>query len=151
MTDKAAWRNEIMVPLLRKQEDVYVTSGTRAEKVARRNASKRVRYIDYRPEVSTRANFVLGLQHRFDRARAAGVSVTIEFVFPDGETAVASVDHGMLTLDAAGAHRDATVVLHGDRYIRLLHADAPDRAEPSPTYTLAGDPAAVGALLASLS
>ena len=50
MADKAAWRRDIAVPLMRKEETVYVTSGTRAEHVALRNPAKRVRYVDYRPE-----------------------------------------------------------------------------------------------------
>ena len=152
MADKAAWRNEVMVPLLRKEENVYVTSGSRAERVARRNRSKRVRYIDYRPELSTPANFVLGLRHRFDPSRAVGTTVVVEFAFPDGGSTVASIEGGGLQLDAdTPATRDATVALHGDRYIRLLHPESADQTTTSPTYTLAGDPAALGSLLACMS
>ena len=69
MSDKAQWRRDVVVPLLRSEENVYVTSGSRAERVARRNPSKRVRYVDYHPRLSTPANFMLGLRHRFDRTR----------------------------------------------------------------------------------
>ena len=70
IADKAAWRRDVALPLMRKEETVYVTSGTRAEHVALRNPAKRVRYVDYRPSESSPQNFTLGLKHRFDRTRA---------------------------------------------------------------------------------
>lgn len=155
MADRAAWRREVLVPLLRKQETVYVTSGSRAEHVARRNPAKRVRYVDYLPEVSTPANFVLGLRHRFDPVRAAAVRTVIRFVFPDGTVTVASVSDGVLELDAADAPDagppDASVTLMGEEYVQLLHPEVVGRRRHGPTYALEGDPAALGALIACLS
>jgi ferredoxin len=152
MADKAAWRRDVMVPLLRKQESIYVTSGSRAEHVALRNASKRVRYIDYRPEVSTPDNFVLGLRHRFDSTRAVGVQTVIEFTFPDGAITVASICDGKLTLDSdTVVEPNAAVTLSGNEYIQLLHPELGRQRSSEPTYLLDGDPAALGALLACLS
>jgi alkyl sulfatase BDS1-like metallo-beta-lactamase superfamily hydrolase len=142
----------VMVPLLRKQESIYVTSGSRAEHVALRNASKRVRYIDYRPEVSTPDNFVLGLRHRFDSTRAVGVQTVIEFTFPDGAITVASICDGKLTLDSdTVVEPNAAVTLSGNEYIQLLHPELGRQRSSEPTYLLDGDPAALGALLACLS
>lgn len=169
MADRAAWRREVLVPLLRKEESIYVRSGTRAEHVALRNASKRVRYIDFDPADSTPGNFVLGLKHRFDtgRAIASGTRATIAFHFPDGPTVIAVVAEGRLGLAgseeittigqacdpaAASAAPDAVVRLLGDSYIRLLHpADTRVHPGPEPVYELDGDPGALGALLAVLS
>jgi ferredoxin len=170
MADKAAWRNEVMVPLLRKEENVYVTSGTRAEKVALRNASKRVRYVDYKPSVSSPDNFRLGLLHRFDKARAASISTAVTFRFPAAETENGPVvrqytfvvEQGVATIievetevDGTPTPAAAVVELMGDQYIRLLHPGAaPPTDKPSgsqPSYVLQGDPAAFGAVLASLS
>ncbi len=173
MADRAAWRRDVLVPLLRKEETVYVRSGTRAEHIALRNESKRVRYIDFDPARSTPDNFVLGLKHRFDRSRAlaTGAQATVAFRFPDGSSVTARVADGRLGL--AGDERiatigeaadgatvsalpDAVVHLSGDDYVRLLHATSsapPDTGSESsaPRYELDGDPAALGALLAVLS
>jgi ferredoxin len=152
MADRAAWRREVVVPLLRKEEPVYVSSGTRAERVARRNRSKRVRYVDYRPAVSSPPNFVLGLRHRFDPRRAATVSVVVTFRFPDGSRATARVDAGELdVLDGEVRDADAVVSLCGDDYIALLHDDPGARSGDAPRYELAGDARALGALMACLS
>jgi ferredoxin len=158
MADRVAWRNTVMVPLLRKQENVYVTSGTRAEKTALRNPAKRVRYIDFKPSVSTPANFALGIRHRFDPARAATVSTSVRFVFPSGEQCDAHVESGALVVSnlvsgepgVDGSRAVAAVVtLQGSDYIRVIHPDS--KLIPRlPAYGLAGDPAALGALLACL-
>jgi ferredoxin len=166
IADRSAWRNDVMVPLLRKRENVYVTSGTRAEKVALRNPAKRVRYVDFRPSVSTPDNFVLGIRHRFDPSRAATVSTSVRFVFPDGTHADVAVDAGSLTIvrstegergavGGSGVPCAAVIALRGDAYIRTIHPDVPPISSApistAPSFELDGDPAALGALLACLS
>jgi ferredoxin len=157
MADRAAWRKEVLVPLLRKEEAVYVRSGTRAEHVALRNSSKRVRYIDFDPAQSTSENFVLGLKHRFDARLAAGsgARTTVVFRFPDGGTVTARVADGQLTCadggDDQSSPADAEVTLCGSDYVRLLHGLPSGRATAEPIYDLVGDAAALGALLAVLS
>ena len=158
VADKAQWRKDHVTPLLRKEENVYVRSATRAEKVALRNKSKRVRYIDFEPSVSTPENFVLGIKHRFDPTRAGSIACRIRLEFPDGSSKLVTVDDGSLTVDPVGAHEDAelptpdaTVELVGSGYIRLLHPGFHPEQPTEPTYRLTGDPAALGALLASMS
>lgn len=151
MADRAAWRRDVMLPLVQKEENVYVQSGTRAEKVASRKAAKRVRYIDYRPDVSSPANFVLGLRHRFDRSRASGIDVTVAFAFPDGSTRTARIAESTLHVTEGVAASSAATVDLLDGYIRLLHADPRPASASDPYYSLTGDPAALGALLACLS
>lgn len=158
MADRAAWRRDVVVPLLRKVEPVYVRSGTRAEHVALRNASKRVRYIDFDPSTSSPDNLVLGLKHRFDggRASAAGTRAAVTFVFPGGSRVDVVVADGKLSVNVGGTANgippDATVTLCGDDYVRLLHAGSTlASSEGSMTYELAGDSAAVGARLAVLT
>jgi len=152
MADKAAWRREIALPLIHKQEDIYVQSGTRAEKVARRKKNKRIRYIDYRVDVSSPANFMLGLKHRFDPARAQQVSTTVTFAFPDGSSQTASIANGELRVhDVATETSDATLEVFGESYIRVLHPDVNPSASHASHFELAGDAAAFGALLACLS
>jgi ferredoxin len=150
MADKVAWRNDVMVPLLRKEENVYVTSGSRAEKVARRNPSKRVRYVDYNPSVSSPGNFRLGLLHRFDRTRAATVSTAVGFSFPDATEFTVTIEAGGMTItDGVDSPVAAVVALQGESYIRILHPGG--TSMNTPMYELRGDAAALGAVLACLS
>jgi ferredoxin len=153
MADKAAWRRDIALPLMRKEEPVYVTSGTRAEHVALRNRAKRVRYVDYRPTLSTPPNFILGLKHRFDRRRANDVTVTVRFVFPDESACTATISDNTLRLDCEPNVEpvDAVVQLIGAGYIRVLHPDHDPAGAGAECFRLIGDPAALGAVLRCLS
>ncbi|MEQ1702403.1 MAG: 4Fe-4S binding protein [Ilumatobacteraceae bacterium] len=154
MADKAAWRRDIALPLIRKEETVYVTSGTRAEHVALRNPAKRVRYLDYRPALSSPDNFVLGLRHRFDRTLAGSVGVGVHFVFPSGEGVTARVRDSALVLESGATpdgEVDAMVSLLGDGYVRLLHPETEPVVAGAPCFELDGDAAALGALLGCLS
>jgi ferredoxin len=153
IADKAAWRRDVALPLMRKEEPVYVTSGTRAEHVAQRNPAKRVRYVDYRPSVSSPQNFALGLKHRFDRTRATDVTVAVRFVFPDQSTCTATINDSKLQLDDEPATEsvDAVVELTGTSYIRILHPDHDPADTQAECFRLIGDPAALGAVLMCLS
>ena len=153
IADKAAWRREIALPLMRKEENVYVTSGTRAEHVALRNPAKRVRYVDYRPSVSSPQNFLLGLKHRFDRTRATDIAVAVRFVFPDQSVCTATITNNTLQLDAdpAAASVDAVIELIGTSYIRILHPDHDAAGAGAECFRLTGDPAALGAVLMCLA
>lgn len=153
IADKAAWRRDIAVPLMRKEETVYVTSGTRAEHVALRNPAKRVRYVDYRPSLSSPQNFALGLKHRFDRTRATDITVAVRFVFPDQSACTATINDNKLRLDHEPATEslDAVVELVGTSYIRVLHPDQNPVDAEAECFRLIGDPAALGAVLMCLS
>jgi len=152
MADRAAWRNDILVPLLRKKEHIYVTSGSRAEHIARRNPDKRIRYLDYRPELSTPANFRLAVLHRFDEMRALSISSDVLFRFPDGSDLRVSVAAGVLTLDSDDPKSpNALVTLTGEEYIRVVHPEPVRARSHAPTFVLEGDAAALGAFLACLS
>jgi epoxyqueuosine reductase len=148
LTDKAAYRNDVVVPLLRHPEPVYVRSGSRAEKVARRNPSKRVRYLDFDPDVSTPSNFAVGLRHLFQSAKADELTATIAFELPDG-TVTATVDHGTITTGEVEDHQaEATVVLTDEDYVRLLHP--PSVGRPPASFTVDGDSSLVDRFLACL-
>jgi ferredoxin len=101
LADRAQYRQEVLTPILRKSEPIYVQSGTRAEKVASRKSSKQVRYLDFKPDVSTVANFSVGLRHMFRPTPEPEVGCTVAFRFPDGQL-TATLDDGKL---AGGALR----------------------------------------------
>ena len=149
MHDRVAWRRDVLEPLKTKQESVYVTSGSRAERVAMRNPAKRIRYIDYQVDVSSPSNFALGLRHRFDATRAVGVACAVRFEYPDGETHLVTVHDGKLSFDE-DAPPDVVIELTSEDYIRLLHPDPNPTESNSARYDLKGDAFALGALLACL-
>ncbi|MEL6894301.1 MAG: 4Fe-4S ferredoxin, partial [Actinomycetota bacterium] len=151
MADKQAWRREVVEPFKDKVEPVYVASGSRAERVARRNPNKRLRYIDYRVDVSTPDNFELGLRHRFEARRAGGVTCSVAFEFPSGSIRVAVVnDDGLSIGDPTDETPDCVVRLAGADYIAVIHPNPEPTDVDVPRYELVGDPAAFGALLACL-
>ncbi|ONH24082.1 4Fe-4S binding protein [Pseudofrankia asymbiotica] len=153
LADRARYREDVLLPLRRHPEPVYVQSGTHAERTAARNPAKQVRYLDFRPDVSTVANFALGLRHMFTANGSQQDGLRVAFRFPDG-TLLASVESGKLTTGPVGdAPVDATVVCDAPDYIRILYR--PVAGRPAYTergnHTVDGDPAALRRLLACLS
>jgi ferredoxin len=149
LADKTQYRDQVLMPLRRHPEPVYVQSGTHAEQAASRNPAKQVRYLDFRPDVSTVANFALGLRHMFVPARILPDRLRIAFRFPDG-TLLATIENGRLaTGPGDGLPVDATVTCSTSDYIRILHrpvAGRPAYAAPA-SYTVDGDSSALRHLL----
>jgi ferredoxin len=135
LADQARYREQVLLPLRRHPEPVYVQSGSHAEQTASRNPAKQVRYLDFKPDVSTAANFALGLRHMFTPGTAQPGDLRVAFLFPDG-TVLASVKNGKLTtgpLEELPA--DATVRCESPDYIKILHRPADGR----PAYTQPDD------------
>ncbi len=151
LADKKRWRDDVVLPLIHREEPVYVASGTPAEQAARRKRAKYIRYVDFRPDVSTVHNFLLGVRHRFDRARAAEVDVAIEFEFPDGRACVSIADGTIDVSEESLGHADAVITCREPDYIRLLHPRPLGASGlPIPVET-SGDPAALTRLLGCLA
>jgi ferredoxin len=152
LADRKKYRDDVVVPLLREREPVYVQSGTRAEKVAARNPAKQIRYLDFKPHLSTMANFGLGLRHMFRPDPASEERTVVAFRFPDGQL-TATIDDGHLSV-TDGTAEDAQVVVtcNADDYIRILHPRPPGGPDRSTVQLeIDGDPAALDRLLARLS
>jgi ferredoxin len=152
LADKAQYLEQVLMPLRLYPEPVYVQSGTHAEQAASRNPAKQVRYLDFRPDLSTVANFALGVRHMFTPAGTLPDKLRIAFRFPDG-TLLATVENGRLTTGPADdLPADATVTCDTPDYIRILHRPASGRpayAAPA-SYTVDGDSSALQHLLACL-
>jgi ferredoxin len=135
LADKARYREQVLQPLRRHPEPVYVQSGSHAEQTASRNPAKQVRYLDFKPDVSTVANFALGLRHMFTSSAPAPGGLRVAFSFPDGAL-LASLENGKLVtgpLDDLPA--DATVRCERPDYIKILHRPVDGR----PAYTQPDD------------
>lgn len=150
---RKSWRDDVVLPLIHREEPVYVASGTPAEQAARRKRAKTIRYVDFRPGVSSVRNFLLGIRHRFDRARAADVAVAVEFEFPDGRASVSIAGGKADVSEEPLKSPDAVVSCRAADYIRLLHPDpgpAGSAGLPVPVE-IAGDPTALTRLLGCLA
>jgi ferredoxin len=152
LSDPAKHREEVLMPLRQHPEAVYVTSGTRSEERAKRNPHKFVRYIDYKPDVSSAANFAVGLRHMFKPPAPDTPRSVVSFRFPDG-TVTAVIDKAKLTTTTEPSDEvaDATVVSDASNYITILHKHMGDRMRsPVAEYTVEGDSAAWDQLFACL-
>jgi ferredoxin len=151
LADKARYRQDVVVPFLRKPEPVYVQSGTRAERVAARNPDKRVRYLDFKPDLSTIANFGLGLRHMFTSGADAEMRIVVAFRLPDGQLSATVADGKLTITDGIADDAEVMVTCTDDQYIRILHRPAPGRPQQTAVaLDIDGDPATVERLLACL-
>jgi hypothetical protein len=150
LDDKAKYREEVLLPLRRYPEPVYVQSGTHAEQTASRNPAKQVRYLDFKPDVSTVANFAVGLRHMFAPAGSLPARLRVAFRFPDGGLLASVEDDRLTTGPGDGQPVDATVACDAPDYIRILHRPAPGRPAAGPACTVDGNSAVLTHLLASL-
>jgi ferredoxin len=151
LADRARHREEVLMPLRRQPEPVYVRSGTRAEKVAARNPAKQIRYLDFQPDVSTVANFALGLRHMFQPPSAPPGRRTVAFRFTDGSLTAALSDGTLTVTGGTSEPADATITCDDPGYIAILHRPVPGRPRRSaPAFAVEGDAAAVEQLLGCL-
>ncbi|MCM3882308.1 4Fe-4S binding protein [Frankia sp. R82] len=152
LADRARYRDEVLLPLRRHPEPIYVRSGSQAEKAAARNPAKRVRYLDFRPDVSTVANFALGLRHMFTPDTAPADGLRVAFRLPDGALLATVADRQLTTAPVDDLPVDATVACDAPDYIRILHRPTTGRAASVEVgqCTVTGDPTAFARLLACL-
>ncbi len=78
-------------PLKTKREPVYVISGTRAEKVAKGNDFKEVRYVRNTIRPSSVGAFLQGAGILFNPEKAKGLSLTLHFEFTGKEQKTATI------------------------------------------------------------
>jgi epoxyqueuosine reductase QueG len=119
------YREDTVKPLKDKREPIYVRSGSRAEHVARRNPSKDVRYVDFHAGLATVDNFLVGLEHMFDPAKAPAAQTLrlhLRFTSANPREATVTVDSGRLTVeDGLVGSADATLTGDDHRWVSLLN------------------------------
>jgi epoxyqueuosine reductase QueG len=150
-----AYRETTVKPLLRKDEPVYVRDGSRAERVARRNPNKDVRYIDFRAGLATTDNFVRGIKHMFTPTAGAAanpVRLHLRFSGEGGRDITVAVLDGELTIeDGHVGVADATITGPEHRWLGLLNrAIAGGGIGDLAGLDVAGDPSTVTAFLTCL-
>ena len=152
LDDPAKHRDTVLKPLREYPEAVYVTSGTRSEQRALRNPHKVVRYVDYKPDLSTPQNFAVGLRHMFRSPGPDAPRRVVAFRFPDGTvTAVMAKGKLTTTTEEPSEAADATVACEAANYITILHKHKSDRMRNEVAQvTIEGDVAAFESLYGCL-
>jgi epoxyqueuosine reductase QueG len=152
--NRVAYREATVKPLKDKLEPIYVSNGSRAEHVARRNPSKDVRYVDFHAGLATVDNFLVGLKHMFDATTADAQTLRLHLRFTGTNTreTTVTVDRGHLTVeDGLVGSADTTITGDEHRWIRLLNrALAGGGTGDFAGLTVGGEPGALVEFLACL-
>jgi len=125
LSDRRAFTDEVVRPLQRKVEPVYVTKGTdAADYVARRFPHKRVRHVRPRSRATNAANFLTGMRLSFQRGKAGELDAAYHFSFTGAEQAKATVVIRGRVLSIVDGHEgqaDLQVVADARTWIRFLN------------------------------
>ncbi len=90
--DKRRFKNEILKPLVEKEETIYVVPGSDAEPyVAKRFPHKKIKRVGNGLRARTIRVFLDSLPHVFQRGQAAGLDATYHFTFTGEESMNATV------------------------------------------------------------
>ncbi len=152
--NRASYRESTVKPLKEKREPVYVRAGSRGERVATRNPNKDVRYVDFRAGLATVDNFLVGLRHMFDSAKAASLrplNLRFRFIGVNVREVAVSVDDGHLSIDDIfDGMPDATITGNDDQWITVLNRALAGGGPGDSGLSIDGDPAALADFLACL-
>jgi alkyl sulfatase BDS1-like metallo-beta-lactamase superfamily hydrolase len=110
---KKDYAERYMKPLKTKPEPVYVISGTRAEKVAKGNDFKEVRYVRNTIRPSSVGAFLQGAALLFNPEKAKGLRLTLQFEFTGKEQKTATISISEEKLHVHEGHNGAS-----DLYIK---------------------------------
>ena len=107
IADRAAWRTDVMLPLLRKEENIYVRSGTRAERRRPAEAGEEgpLHRLPARGVVAGELRARAPAPFR-PHPRETDITVAVRFVFPDQSACTATIKDSKLQLDD---ERDAEI------------------------------------------
>lgn len=124
LTERKRYLDEIVRPLQKKPETVYVIAGSDAEAyVARRFPEKRTKTVSNGLRVRSIAAFLRGLPFTFQRGRSAGLDAVFHFTFAGTEERKATVVIRNQTLEIHEGHvGKASFSLRGDAdtWLRFL-------------------------------
>jgi NAD-dependent dihydropyrimidine dehydrogenase PreA subunit len=125
--DRKGFLQQIIDPLRRKEETIYVTAGSDAEDyVKRRFPHKSVRRVGNGLRVNSIGSFARGLALRFQRKRAAGLAAVYHFVFTGSERRdlTVAIDHGELRVkEGLIGKADLRVSADAESWLRFLRKE----------------------------
>lgn len=126
LADRGGWVGDVLKPLQRKEEPVYVVPGSDAEGYAgRKFPHKRLRRVGGVRPVSV-AGFLSGMHIVFQRGQAKGLDAVYHFTFTGSQPAEATVIIRGQTLDVKpGLHgtADLAVTADADTWVGFLRKE----------------------------
>jgi epoxyqueuosine reductase QueG len=124
--DKKSYMEKYVKPLKIKEEPIYVIAGTRAEKVAKKNQSKDVRYVRNTIRPTSVVSFLDGSRLFFNPERAKGLNVTLHFTFSGKENKSATIAVSECNLKVQEGHTgDANLHIRSDSetWVKILNEE----------------------------
>ncbi|MGD9544121.1 MAG: SCP2 sterol-binding domain-containing protein [Methylocystis sp.] len=126
-SDKRRYLQEIVDPLQKKAETIYVTAGSDAEAyVARRFPAKTPTRVGATLRPTTVEGFLFGLRLLFQRGRSSGLEAVYHFVFTGAErrsATVAIANKSLRVDDGLVGAPQLTVTADSETWLRYLHKE----------------------------
>lgn len=144
-SDKKGYIEKYVKPLKRKPEPVYVIAETRAEKTAKGNKSKDVRYVRNTIRPTSVETFLSGAGLLFNPEKAKGISMTLYFEFSGREqrSATIAIADGKLTVhEGISGSADIRVRADSETWVQIINEEiSPLKALVLGKLRLKGNPA----------
>lgn len=124
--DKKGYVEKIVRPLKTKPEPVYVIKETSAERSARKNDAKDVRYVRNTIRPATVSTFLEGTKLLFNPEKAKGLDMKLHFEFTGNVTksATIAISDGQLNVEEGYTGKpDLRVRADSETWIRMLNED----------------------------
>lgn len=127
LASKKAHLEEVVRPLTRRTEPVYVARGSdAAEHVAKRFPHKRLRVVRPGARATTIKNFLFGMSLSFQPGKAEGLDATYHFIFKGAEKAEATIairDRKLRVTEGLEGRPDLRVTADARAWLRFLNRD----------------------------
>ncbi|HXY62070.1 MAG TPA: SCP2 sterol-binding domain-containing protein [Nitrospirota bacterium] len=128
LADNKQYVEDVVRPLQRKEEPVYVLPGSDAERhVQRVFPHKKIRRVDNGIRPPSIAAFLALMPRAFQRHQSEGLNATYHFTFTGEEQANATVRISNMTLEVKPGHEgtaDVRIVADTKTWLRVLHKDS---------------------------
>ncbi|HXY54302.1 MAG TPA: alkyl sulfatase C-terminal domain-containing protein [Nitrospirota bacterium] len=142
--DKKAYVQAIVRPLREKREPVYVIKGTRAEKTARSNTAKTVRYVKNTIRPASIGSFLDGVTLLFNPEKAEGVKLNLQFTFTGGTEREATINIANRKIIVSEGHQgiaDLRIRADAEAWVRMLNEEiSPVRVMITGSIKFKGNP-----------
>jgi alkyl sulfatase BDS1-like metallo-beta-lactamase superfamily hydrolase len=144
-SDKKGYIEKYVKSLRRKAEPVYVISETRAEKIAKANNSKDVRYVRNTIRPTSVKTFLSGAGLLFNPEKAQGLSLTLHFEFSGKEqrNATINIANGKLEVrEEMSGNADLRIRADSETWVNIVNEEvSPIKALLTGNLKLKGNPA----------
>jgi len=141
---KKDYAERYVKPLKTKREPVYVISGTRAEKVAKGNDSKEVRFVRNTIRPASVGSFLQGASVLFNPEKAKGLGLTLHFEFTGKEQQMATISISEAKLHVHAGHQggcDLYIKADSETWVGILNEEiSPVKALITGRLRLKGNP-----------